>query len=51
MIKRAMGSWYFLLRELEKISGEFALMCLGHDFEKEKNLLEFNKMMNLMDRV
>ncbi|MCD8295435.1 MAG: transposase [Clostridia bacterium] len=47
-IKRAMGSDHFLLRGLEKVSGEFALMCLGYNFERAKNLLGFDKMMELM---
>ena len=30
-IKRAMGFSYFLLRGLRKVTGEFALMCLGYN--------------------
>ena len=40
-IKRAMGAAYFLLRGLRKVTGEFALMCLGYNMEKAKNLLGF----------
>ncbi len=47
-IKRAMGAAYFLLRGLEKVEGEFALFCLGYNIERAKNLLGFNKMMELM---
>ena len=47
-IKRAMGFTYFLLRGLRKVTGEFALMCLGYNFKRAKNLLGFTKMMALM---
>lgn len=47
-IKRSMGAGYFLLRGLRKVTGEFALSCLGYNFERAKNLLGFDKMMELM---
>ena len=47
-IKRAMGATYFLLRGLMKVEGEFALFCLGYNIERAKNLLGFNKLMELM---
>ena len=47
-IKRAMGSSYFLLKGIKKVEGEFALFCLGYNIERAKNLLGFNKMMELM---
>lgn len=47
-IKRAMGSTYFLLKGLKKVTGEFALFCLGYNIERAKNLLGFEKMMELM---
>ena len=47
-IKRSMGAGYFLLRGLRKVTGEFALLCLGYNFERAKNLLGFDKMMELM---
>lgn len=47
-IKRAMGFSYFLLRGLKKVTGEFALMCLGYNIKRAKNLLGFKKMMELM---
>ena len=47
-IKRAMGASYFLLRGLRKVTGEFALFCLGYNLERAKNLLGFQKMMQLM---
>lgn len=50
-IKRAMGATYFLLKGLEKVTGEFALFCLGYNIERAKNLLGFEKMMELMVRA
>ncbi len=50
-IKRAMGGTYFLLRGMRKVSGEFALMCLGYNIERAKNLLGFDKMMQLMEET
>lgn len=47
-IKRAMGATYFLLKGLRKVTGEFALFCLGYNMERAKNLLGFEKMMQLM---
>lgn len=47
-IKRAMGFGYFLLKDLRKVTGEFALMCLGYNIKRAKNLLGFEKMMELM---
>lgn len=47
-IKRAMGATYFLLKGLRKVTGEFALFCLGYNIERAKNLLGFEKMMKLM---
>lgn len=48
-IKRAMGAGYFLLRGLKKVEGEFALMCLGYNIKRAKNLLGFDRMMELME--
>lgn len=47
-IKRSMGFTYFLLRGLRKVEGEFALMCLGYNIKRAKNLLGFEKTMELM---
>ena len=47
-IKRAMNAGYFLLTKTEKVDGEFALMCLGYNLEVAKNLLGFEKMMDVM---
>lgn len=47
-IKRAMGATYFLLKGLRKVTGEFALFCLGYNIERAKNLLGFGRMMELM---
>ena len=50
-IKRAMGATYFLLKGMTKVEGEFALLSLGYNIERAKNLLGFNKMMELMAGV
>ena len=50
-IKRAMGSTYFLLKGMKKVEGEFALFCLGYNLERAKNLLGFEKMMELMTAI
>lgn len=50
-IKRAMGATYFLLEGIRKVTGEFALFCLGYNIERAKNLLGFNKMMEVMGRA
>ncbi len=47
-IKRAMGSTYFLLKGLGKVEGEFMLKCLAYNFKRTKNLLGFDRMMELM---
>lgn len=47
-IKRTMGATYFLLKGMKKVAGEFALFCLGYNIERAKNLLGFEKMMELM---
>ena len=50
-IKRAMGAAYFLLKGIKKVEGEFALFCLGYNLERAKNLLGFEKMMELMTAI
>ena len=50
-IKRAMGATHFLLRGIKKVEGEYALFCLGYNLERAKNLLGFDKMMELMAGV
>ena len=50
-IKRAMGATYFHLRGLDKVEGELALLSLGYNIERAKNLLGFDKMMELMAGV
>lgn len=47
-IKRTLGFTYFLLNGIKKVTGEFALFCLGYNIERAKNLLGFGKMMELM---
>lgn len=50
-IKRSMGATYFLLKGLIKVEGEFALLSLGYNIQRAKNLLGFNKIMELMAGV
>ena len=50
-IKRAMGVSYFLLKGMRKVTEKFALFCLGHNLERAKNLLGFQKMMELMEQA
>lgn len=50
-IKRTMGATYFLLKGLRKVTGEFALFCLGYNIARARNLLGFEKMMELMARA
>lgn len=47
-IKRTMQAGYFLLKGMRKVAGEFALFCLGYNIERARNLLGFEKMMELM---
>lgn len=47
-IKHSMGMSYFLLKGLEKVAGEFALSAIAYNLKRSRNLLGFNKMMNLM---
>lgn len=50
-IKRAMGATYFLLNGLRKLAGKFALICLGYNLERAKNLFGYQKMMELMEQA
>ncbi|MCD8207852.1 MAG: transposase [Bacteroidales bacterium] len=47
-MKRAMGCTHFNLRGLEKTDGEFALFALGYNLERAKNILGFERLMELM---
>ena len=47
-IKRSLGFTYFLLNGIKKVTGEFALFCLGYNIERAKKLLGFDKMMELI---
>lgn len=39
-IKHNLGYRYFLLRGLEKVQGEFNLMCIGHNINKMYNFMQ-----------
>ncbi|MCL2577690.1 MAG: hypothetical protein FWE27_06535 [Defluviitaleaceae bacterium] len=47
-IKRTMNEGYFLLQGKKKVVGEVALMCLGYNMIVAKNLLGFDKLMEVM---
>ena len=47
-IKRWMDAGYYLLRGKQKVAGETALMCLGYNLERAKNLLGFARLMEAM---
>lgn len=47
-IKHSMNAGYFLLNGMEKVTGEFALSAIAYNMIRSRNLLGFNKMMNLM---
>lgn len=44
-IKRAMGADHFLVRGMEKVSGEFALMALSYNLARSRGLLGFDALM------
>jgi hypothetical protein len=44
-IKRAMGADNFLLRGLEKVNAEFALMATGYNLARAMSLLGFGGLM------
>lgn len=50
-IKRTMNAGYFLLKGLKKVEGEFALSCLGYNIERAKNLIGFDRMMQIITTV
>jgi transposase len=50
-IKRAMGFTYFLLKGLKKVDGEFALTCLAYNIERARNLLGFDRLMEIIAGV
>ena len=41
-IKHNLGYRYYLLRGLEKVQGEFNLMCIGHNINKIHNFMQKN---------
>ena len=49
--KACYGATYFLLKGMRKVAGEFVLFCLGYNLERDKNLLGFYKMMELMEQA
>ena len=50
-LKRAQGSYYFLLRGNQKAQGEFALFSLGYNIQRMINSLEFENMINQIEAM
>lgn len=48
ILRRSLRLPNFLLRGLRKVTGEFALMCLGYNIKQAKNPLGYEKMMEMM---
>ncbi len=47
-IKRALGAPYFLLKGMQKIGGEFALMAAGYNISRAENMFSFDRLMMLV---
>lgn len=47
-IKRWHGSYYFLLKSMRKVDGEFALFAMGYNLSRVENMFTFDE---LMERV
>ena len=50
-LKRAQGSYYFLLRGNQKTQGEFALFSLGYNIQRMLNSPGFEKMINRIESM
>ena len=50
-LKRAQGSYYFLLRGNQKTQGEFALFSLGYNIQRMINSLEFENLINQIEAM
>lgn len=50
-IKRTINGYYFLLRTLQKVSAETALMFLGYNIRRVFNVLGFDNMMKKLAQV
>jgi len=49
-MKRALNSEYYLLRGVEKTTGETALFCFAHNLTRSLNLLGFKRLMAAVSR-
>jgi len=47
-IKRSLGADHFLLRGLENVDGEFAMMCLAYNIRRARNILGFDALLAAM---
>ena len=44
-LKRSLGYSYFLVKGIEKVTGEFSLMCFGYNLLRVFNIVGFQKLM------
>lgn len=44
-IKRWHGSYYFLLKSMRKVDGEFALFAMGYNLSRVENMFTFDELM------
>ena len=49
-IKRWQGSSYFLLKGMQKVDGEFALMGFGYNLSRAENMFTFDELMERVGR-
>lgn len=49
-IKRWQGSDYFLLRNMWKVDGEFALFAIGYNLSRAENMFTFDELMERVGR-
>ena len=47
-IKRDLGADHFLLRGIENVDGEFALMCLAYNIRRARNILGFDGLLEAL---
>lgn len=48
-VKRTQDGGYFLVRTKEKVKAEVALLMLGYNLKRSRNVLGFTRMMELLD--
>lgn len=43
-IKRSFGYIYFLLKGIEKVKGEFSLICFAYNLKRVLNIVEIDRL-------